>query len=629
MDKEIASIIESWRSKKANRVAKRAGRTGRPDKREADANSDADWADVYESIRRQLYKVDVERSRSASRSGSLQPAAEEATGRGASESSFDSVHEVLEGLPSSPTVQEFTSDNSFDFVREYLEGLPSSSLAPATPRDDSFEYVREYLEGMPSSSMAPASPSDGGDEGDEGDEDDEEEAGPNEDEFGDEESGDDDSGDADSWVTPSTPSTTSTPSGCSRSDLIWDHREEKMTPAGAYADLWARYCRETKANKNLQDPETSTANEIPDTTMHASDESTQSLNKKRSLEQLEDGSKKFDTIKPSAREPPSDTAGIKSTTDGEPEKKRHRDNSQEPEPKADNGFASSAFGKAVGASPFASLGNTQESNFVSKTTSPSPFADSSFASYAASVNSPFCPPAASKPSVFMSAPAGSNSFASAPATSGFGGMGGGFAGFSGGFAAAAKPGLTSFASNNAPPTFGETKAKPLGADDSDDDESDGDGDEDGSSTFEAAKTDERFYEQTVETGEEQEETVFTCKAKLFHFSNKEWKERGIGTFKINVRQTADGNEAGRMIMRADGAGRVILNSPIFKGMNYGGPDNSAPASKQILLAGTEEGRTVPLLLRTQSEATAVDLYDVIDDLLADPSTTSANTSTSA
>lgn len=99
----------------------------------------------------------------------------------------------------------------------------------------------------------------------------------------------------------------------------------------------------------------------------------------------------------------------------------------------------------------------------------------------------------------------------------------------------------------------------------------------------------------VATGEESELNIFTCKAKLFHF-DKVWKERGIGTFKINVRNV-DGKETGRMIMRADGAGRVMLNSPIFKGMSYGDTNNKPPSSKQIMLVGTEEGHTVPLLLR--------------------------------
>lgn len=71
----------------------------------------------------------------------------------------------------------------------------------------------------------------------------------------------------------------------------------------------------------------------------------------------------------------------------------------------------------------------------------------------------------------------------------------------------------------------------------------------------------------------------------------------MGTFKINARKSDDGKQHGRMIMRADGALRVMLNSPVFKGMTFGDTKNEEPTSKQIFLASNEEGRTVPLLLR--------------------------------
>lgn len=108
----------------------------------------------------------------------------------------------------------------------------------------------------------------------------------------------------------------------------------------------------------------------------------------------------------------------------------------------------------------------------------------------------------------------------------------------------------------------------------------------------------------METGEEEEYTVFSCKAKLFHFSG-EWKERGTGTFKLNAREssTQPGKLSARMIMRADGALRVMLNSPLFKSMNFGGPKNECPTTKQILLSSIENGRTVPLLLRVSHYST--------------------------
>lgn len=52
-----------------------------------------------------------------------------------------------------------------------------------------------------------------------------------------------------------------------------------------------------------------------------------------------------------------------------------------------------------------------------------------------------------------------------------------------------------------------------------------------------------------------------------------------------------------MIMRADGVLRVMLNSPVFKGMAAGDIEGKEPKNKQINLASVEEGRSVPYLLR--------------------------------
>ena len=46
----------------------------------------------------------------------------------------------------------------------------------------------------------------------------------------------------------------------------------------------------------------------------------------------------------------------------------------------------------------------------------------------------------------------------------------------------------------------------------------------------------------VNTGEEDEETIFSCTAKLYHFE-KEWKESGVGDFKINIRYEATSTPA--------------------------------------------------------------------------------------
>ncbi|RHZ50333.1 hypothetical protein CDV55_102195 [Aspergillus turcosus] len=316
----------------------------------------------------------------------------------------------------------------------------------------------------------------------------------------------------------------------------------------------------------------------------------------------------------------------KPEAEGQPEKKRHRDNSTERKPAP----VTSAFANTSAVSPFGSLGalksKEEEPTKPAPVTSTSAFASSSLAAFAGSEQSPFSSLGASTPSVFKSPvtsetekPAAAG-FAAAASTSGFAALGSGFSGFSSGFGAAAKSGgLTSFASPTAPSAFGSSsKDKPFGAADADDEEEEEEEEaETGPKEFEAEKPDERFFERQIETGEEQEKTYFSGKAKLFQFTNQEWKERGIGTFKVNVRVT-DGQEdkkAARIIMRADGVLRVMLNQPLFKGMKVGDPSGNEPKSKQVHLVGYEDGRAVPLLLRVGSEDLAKEFYHVIQDLL--------------
>lgn len=223
--------------------------------------------------------------------------------------------------------------------------------------------------------------------------------------------------------------------------------------------------------------------------------------------------------------------------------------------------------------------------------------------------------------------------------SGFSGLGSGFSAFGSSFPApsgkltsfaspnapAAFSGsagkLTSFASPNAPVSLAESSNKTLGAEQDDEEDEDGPvGEPD--DTFVAEKTDERFHTQTgmdpallhspwtpnmardsyrsensVETGEENETTEFTAKGKLYGFDDKKWKERGAGTFKVNLKTESDGKKSGRIIMRADGALRVMLNSAIWQTMPFGDIKGSRPTTRDIYLASKEDEKVVSLLLR--------------------------------
>ncbi|KAG8388322.1 hypothetical protein BUALT_Bualt02G0113500 [Buddleja alternifolia] len=73
-----------------------------------------------------------------------------------------------------------------------------------------------------------------------------------------------------------------------------------------------------------------------------------------------------------------------------------------------------------------------------------------------------------------------------------------------------------------------------------------------------------MQEVPVETGEENEKPVFTADSALFEFIDGKWKERGKGELKINIPTTGTGKA--RLIMRAQGNYRLILNASLFPDM---------------------------------------------------------------
>ncbi|KAF2774523.1 hypothetical protein EJ03DRAFT_323088 [Teratosphaeria nubilosa] len=335
----------------------------------------------------------------------------------------------------------------------------------------------------------------------------------------------------------------------------------------------------------------------------------------------------------------------------------------------------SAFANGSASSPFASLAGSKSDPPAEKPqTSASAFAASAFGSLAASPSSGFGAigksaggfgtggsfatgaksplsaavssqdneksAARTSGSTFGGALGQKSAFASAaPASgfasgaSGFGKLGAGAGGFGGSlggaspFASGSGGGLTSFASGKST-LLGSSSAKPARAfgtpaDDDDDDENEEGDDEDGSGVksplhSEEDKQDERFHEQHIETGEEGEETLFSCRAKLYAFSavegKKEWRERGLGTLRLNCREEGDQTQA-RFLMRADGSHRVALNSPIKKEFKFGAADGGPPQSGYFMFMGTIDGSTaVELLQLKMRQQFADELYQRITEL---------------
>ncbi|KAK4498968.1 hypothetical protein PRZ48_009479 [Zasmidium cellare] len=357
---------------------------------------------------------------------------------------------------------------------------------------------------------------------------------------------------------------------------------------------------------------------------------------------------------------------------------------------------SSGFANASATSPFGALAGSKSPTSEQKQTSASAFASSGFGALAGSSTSGFGaigkqsggfgsggsfasgaksplnstkeddkPSTASsssfggalgKQSAFSTSVASGSGFGSGPSgfgklgsqsTGGFGsGLGGtGFSRLGGG------GGLSSFASGKtASPLGGVSKsAKPFGAPPADDEEKGEDDDDDDKSgaksplATEQEKQDDRFYEQELETGEEDESTEFSTRGKLYIFhtddeGKREWRERGLGVVRLNVRRLQpdeDQKPKARLLMRADGSHRVVLNTPVTKDIDYGAAKGEKPTGGYFHFMGTvddkpkfeimqlkvgdrqTQGYVAQLTFGQMKQANALELYDHISRLKAD------------
>lgn len=73
-----------------------------------------------------------------------------------------------------------------------------------------------------------------------------------------------------------------------------------------------------------------------------------------------------------------------------------------------------------------------------------------------------------------------------------------------------------------------------------------------------------MQEVPVETGEENEKSVFVADSLLFEYLDGAWKERGKGEVKVNISTT--GTAKARVIMRTRGNYRLILNAGLYPDM---------------------------------------------------------------
>ncbi|KAF7875313.1 hypothetical protein EAF04_002485 [Stromatinia cepivora] len=347
-----------------------------------------------------------------------------------------------------------------------------------------------------------------------------------------------------------------------------------------------------------------------------------------------------------------------------PEKKRPRDTSQEPSRISDRSLAKEISPAETSKTTQTSTSSTENPiKSIFGSTSGDKFANSGFGALASSSTSPFGTIGASKPSVFggntKSPLSGFGALASKPtsstptsstlgtsgekttsgfgsafsggSTSGFGGLGSGSvfgSGLKNGFAGGSGPKLSSFAApGNDNVALGSKPVKPFGApasdaEDSDDDEDDSEGGAEGDEEEggEKAVVEEKRKPKKVhiDDGEAEEATILQIRSKLFAMGSKEagWKERGVGTLKINApKSCVDLDENGhvipgsfdssmleghsvRLVMRQENTHRVILNTVVLKAMEFK-PKPSTTSAQVLFTAfeGETEAKPINMILK--------------------------------
>lgn len=77
------------------------------------------------------------------------------------------------------------------------------------------------------------------------------------------------------------------------------------------------------------------------------------------------------------------------------------------------------------------------------------------------------------------------------------------------------------------------------------------------------KGEEEDRKEAIITGEEEEDTLYSCTASLYEFEKAQWKEKGKGMLKVNKHKE---NRTIRLIMRQQGNLKLLLNAIVWNGM---------------------------------------------------------------
>ncbi|CAG8527664.1 2345_t:CDS:2 [Diversispora eburnea] len=114
-------------------------------------------------------------------------------------------------------------------------------------------------------------------------------------------------------------------------------------------------------------------------------------------------------------------------------------------------------------------------------------------------------------------------------------------------------------------------------------------------------------EQEVSTGEENEITRNSIRAKLYCLEGQEWKERGVGILRLNYSRNNENSP--RLVMRTENVFKVILNVALFHEMHV------ERAQEKFVRISAFEDKLVHLAIKLYTSNEADELYEAIMDAI--------------
>lgn len=111
-------------------------------------------------------------------------------------------------------------------------------------------------------------------------------------------------------------------------------------------------------------------------------------------------------------------------------------------------------------------------------------------------------------------------------------------------------------------------------------------------------------------GEEGEQSLQEARIKLFIFDRQQgWKDLGIGIFKINRQENGGESSKSRMLCRAEGSGKVLLNSAITKDLTC--EYEAGKKDLSVVCLNHTDAKLAKYLIRVKEPSVAQSLYDCI------------------